>query len=199
VPAGKRSNPLALAVLVCLGERPMHPYEVAATLRQRRKHESVRLNYGSLYAVVAALEKRRLITPIETRREGNLPQRTVYALTKAGRSELLDWSSELISTPIKDYTNFEAALSFLPTLPPDQVVGLLNERAALLERDVVQARAAIALAEQQEVPRLSWVEEEFRVVLRTAELDYVRQLVHDIEAGALSGTDWWKSIHYGSI
>ena len=49
-----RNNPLALAVLICLSERPMHPYEVATTLRQRQKHESVRLNYGSLYAVVAS-------------------------------------------------------------------------------------------------------------------------------------------------
>ncbi len=51
-----RSNPLALAVLACLFERPMHPYEVAQTLRHRAKHESVRLNYGSLYDVVDALE-----------------------------------------------------------------------------------------------------------------------------------------------
>jgi len=61
-----RSNPLALAVLICLSERPMHPYEVATTLRQRQKHESVRLNYGSLYAVVASLEKRGLIVPQAT-------------------------------------------------------------------------------------------------------------------------------------
>ncbi len=31
------SNPLALAVLVLLFERPMHPYEIAATLRIRNK------------------------------------------------------------------------------------------------------------------------------------------------------------------
>src|SRR5271157_2962751 len=56
MPRWSRSNPLALAVLVCLYERPMHPYEVAQTLRQRAKQESVRLNYGSLYAVVESLE-----------------------------------------------------------------------------------------------------------------------------------------------
>ena len=33
-----RRNPLALAVLVCLAERPMHPYEVGTVLRQRAKH-----------------------------------------------------------------------------------------------------------------------------------------------------------------
>ena len=81
-----RSNPLALAVLLCLYERPMHPYEVATTLRQRNKHESVRLNYGSLYAVVASLERRGLITPLETAVR-RLPERTVYQLTDAGRVE----------------------------------------------------------------------------------------------------------------
>ena len=58
-----RSNPLALAVLACLYERPMHPYEVAQTLRSRAKHESIRLNYGSLYSVVEALEAKGLIEP----------------------------------------------------------------------------------------------------------------------------------------
>ena len=43
MPPNNRSNPLALAVLSCLYERPMHPYEVAQTLRHRAKHESIRL------------------------------------------------------------------------------------------------------------------------------------------------------------
>ncbi len=130
MPARHRSNPLALAVLVCLAERPMHPYEAATTLRQRQKHESVRLNYGSLYAVVASLEKRKLIAPQETERKGRLPERTVYHLTGTGRIELHDWLTELLSTPVKDYTSFEAALSFLPALPPADVATLLRERAA---------------------------------------------------------------------
>jgi DNA-binding PadR family transcriptional regulator len=197
MPAGHRRNPLALAVLVCLAERPMHPYEAATTLRQRQKHESVRLNYGSLYAVVASLEKRKLIAPTGTQRSGNLPERTVYSLTESGRVELHDWLTELLSTPVKDYTSFEAALSFLPTLPPDDVARLLRERAAHLEREIVQARASRELAEKQQVPRLAWVEEEFRTVLREAELDYVRKLAAEIANGTLDGHHWWESIHDG--
>jgi DNA-binding PadR family transcriptional regulator len=195
MPAGRRKNPLALAVLVCLAERPMHPYEAAATLRQRQKHESVRLNYGSLYAVVASLEKRKLIAPLRVQRSGRLPERTVYGLTKAGRIELHDWLTELLSTPVKDYTSFEAALSFLPTLPPDDVARLLRERTEHLEREIVQACASRELAEKQQVPRLAWVEDEFRIVLREAELDYVRRLADDIATGTLDGVQWWQSIH----
>src|SRR5271155_4240155 len=113
MPARSRSNPLALAVLVCLAERPMHPYEAATTLRQRQKHESVRLNYGSLYGVVDSLEKRRLIVPTETEREGRLPERTIYAITDAGMIEAHEWLSDLLCTPTKEYPDFTAALSFL--------------------------------------------------------------------------------------
>jgi DNA-binding PadR family transcriptional regulator len=190
-----RSNPLALAVLISLYERPMHPYEVATTLRQRNKHESVRLNYGSLYAVVDSLERRGLIEPQETARAGRLPERTVYALTEAGRVETHDWLTDLIATPTKEYPAFEAALSFLPALPPADVVGLLLERAERLEFELAQAEAAQELVQKHGLPRLFWVEDEFRTLLRRAELDYVRRLAREIDTGALEGVDWWTAIH----
>jgi DNA-binding PadR family transcriptional regulator len=193
--ARNRSNPLALAVLICLYERPMHPYEVATTLRQRHKEESVRLNYGSLYAVVASLEKRGLIAPQETVREGRLPERTVYRLTNSGKIETHDWLTDLVSTPVKDYPAFEAALSFLPALPPEDVVALLGERAQHLEVELAQAVASRELFEKARLPSLFWVEDEFRTVLREAELAFVRRLSSEIESGSLDGLEWWKTIH----
>ena len=190
-----RSNPLALAVLICLYERPMHPYEVATTLRQRHKHESVRLNYGSLYAVVASLERRGLIAAQETVREGRLPERTVYQITESGKIETHDWLTAIVSTPVNDYPTFEAALSFLPALPPSDVVGLLEERAKLLEIDLAQASTARELNEKSQLPRLLWVENEFRAVIVTAELEYVNRLIGEIKSGALEGVAWWTAIH----
>ena len=52
----------ALAVLALLFERPMHPYEMAATLKQRHKGESIKIRYGSLYTVIELLVKRGFIT-----------------------------------------------------------------------------------------------------------------------------------------
>ena len=53
----KLSNPLALAVMALLTEQPMHPYEIAQTLRRRGKDATTKINYGSLYTVVQNLEK----------------------------------------------------------------------------------------------------------------------------------------------
>jgi DNA-binding PadR family transcriptional regulator len=193
--ARSRNNPLALAVLLCVLERPMHPYEVATTLRQRAKHRSVKLNYGALYGVVESLCRRGLIEPKETERSGRLPERTVYHLTDAGRIEANDWLSDLISTPTMEYPQFVAGLSFLAALPPDDVVQLLCQRIRCLEIEDVHAQATRELMQKERLPRLFWVEEEYRTSMRRAELDYVRALVRDVESGNLEGSDWWRQIH----
>lgn len=195
MPAGKRANPLALAVLVCLAERPMHPYEVAQTLRTRHKDDSVRLNYGSLYAVVDALTRRGLIEAAETERAGRLPERTVYRITGAGLVEMHDWLAELIAVPAKEYPAFEAALSFLPAISPDEAVSLLDERLARLEAELASAGALRELVAKARLPRLFWVEAEFAIALRETEQDFVRRLRADLAEGALDGLEWWRRVH----
>ncbi|GAA5055063.1 DNA-binding PadR family transcriptional regulator [Thermocatellispora tengchongensis] len=188
-----RGNPLALAVLALLYEKPMHPYELATTMRERRKEESIKLNYGSLYAVVQALQKRGLIEELETVREGRRPERTVYGITERGRLELFDWLGELISTPVKEYTNFEAALSLLPVLPVEDALALLRERRTKLEQELTAADALREWVGKQGVPRLYYIEWEYTVRLRRAELEWVAELIEEIAEGRLEGMDVWRS------
>ena len=116
----KVGNLLALAVLSYLTQRPMHPYGLSRTLRDNDDARSVKYNHGSLYMVVQQLTKAGFITPLETNREGQRPERTVYALTDAGRHELRDWLRELIAEPKHEYPHFVTALSLIGALPPSQ-------------------------------------------------------------------------------
>ena len=192
-PRSARSNPLALAVLTCLLERPMHPYEMAQTLRARAKHESIRLNYGSLYGVVEALEKRQLVRARETVRAGRRPERTIYEITDAGLREMADWLSELVAWPVKEYLQFEAALSLLPALPPDEALVALGQRRESLQVEIALLDGAVAAARTHGLPRLFALETEYVQALRRAELEYVERLEKDIESGELSGIDQWRS------
>src|SRR5262245_61188873 len=106
----RSSNPLALAVLVLLYERPMHPYQMAATLRERHKEDSIKLRYGSLYTVIDQLVKGGFIAEKMTTREGNRPERTIYDITKSGAAEMRAWMREILSTPTKEYPQFEAEI-----------------------------------------------------------------------------------------
>ena len=171
----------------------MHPYEVAQTLRARAKHESIRLNYGSLYGVVEALEKRQLIRARETVRAGRRPERTIYEITDAGQREMADWLSELVAAPVKEYLQFEAALSLLPALPPEEALAALRQRCQTLEMEIATLDGTIRAAQSRGMPRLFALESEYVQVLRRAELDYVQGLANDIESGELTGIDQWQS------
>src|SRR5215212_6428800 len=171
----------------------MHPYEVAQTRRARAKHESIRLNYGSLYGVVEALEKRGLILARETVRAGRRPERTIYEITDAGLREMADWLSELVAAPVKEYLQFEAALSLLPALPPDEALAALHQRGQTLEIEIATLDGAVSAAHSHGMPRPFALESEYVQVLRRAELDYVQRLAKDIESGELSGMDQWRS------
>jgi DNA-binding PadR family transcriptional regulator len=193
--AGRRavSNPLALAVLVTLCERPMYPYEMATTMRSRGKERSIKLNYGSLYTVVNNLARHGLIEAMGAGREGRRPERTVYRITGAGRKELNDWMAELIAVPVKEYPQFEAALSELPVLSPGRALELLRDRVSALEQAIADARAE--LHEFAWLPRLFLLEAEYHVAMREAELTWVRGLVAEFEDRTFPGLDGWQHVH----
>ena len=138
-----RSNPLALAVLVLLYERPMHPYEMASTLRERHKEESIKLRYGSLYTVVVLLQRTGLVLAQRTVQEGSRPERTVYELTGEGEREVRNWMREILSTPVKEFPQLEAGLSLLPALPPEEAIDVLEIRVEYLKKEIDQAKNSL--------------------------------------------------------
>jgi DNA-binding PadR family transcriptional regulator len=205
------TNALALAVLALLFERPMHPYEMAATLKERHKEESIKLRYGSLYAVIDALLKRGDIVAKETSRAGNRPERTVYALTPSGLDELRDWMRDLIRHPAKDFIQFEAGLSLLAVLPPEEAVTLLRDRALHLSGTVWKMEGQLAELAQHELgamtrqklpaeiagtkfPPLFVVESEYRLAMVRAELAFVTELVRRIAEDGWGPVEIWRNI-----
>lgn len=191
----KISNPLALAVLVLLFEKTMHPYEMAATLKQRGKEQSIKLRYGSLYTVIGQLEREGFIEAAGTERDGGRPERTTYRLTAAGEVEMSSWLRSLVAEPVKEYPQFEAALSLLPALPPKEVQLLLAERLGRLEEQERRMQAEIKGAAAINLPALFLIENEYALALVRAERVYVKGLIRGIETGELDGVEQWQRWH----
>lgn len=193
------SNPLALAVLSLLTEKPMHPYEMSSTLRYRQKEASIKLNYGSLYSVVDLLLKHELIEVHEVVREGRRPERTVYAITDAGREKYTSWLSDLVAIPVKEYPQFEAALSLIAGLDPDEVLRLLRVRLSRLDSTFASTRAVIEEMAKQGLPRLFAIEGEYANAVLAAELEFVRGLIAELEAGTFENLALWRKLHSGPL
>ena len=188
------SNPLALAVLALLFERPMHPYEMGVILKQRHKEESIKLRYGSLYTVIELLLRRAFIAARETARDGRRPERTVYEITDAGRDELRAWMADLIAEPVKEYPQFEAALCLLPVLPPDEALVLLRERAERIAQNAAALTQHVEAIGEPNFPPLFLVETEYRLALMRSEQHFVEELIRRIEGG-WGPLELWHGLH----
>ncbi|WP_433478909.1 PadR family transcriptional regulator [Spirillospora sp. CA-142024] len=189
----KVSNLLGLAVLSTVSVKPMHPYEMASLMRERGKDHDMDIKWGSLYTVVGNLEKHGFLAVEGSTREGARPERTVYRITDAGLEELADWVRELIGVPERERPRFEAGLSVLGALGPDETVSLLRGRLDTMERQIADEQAALDAA--SEVPRLFLVESEYDLAIRRAEVAWVRGFVAEIEDGSLPGLDLWRTFH----
>jgi len=192
-------NLLALGVLSYLTQGPMHPYQLSRTLRDNDDGRSIRFNHGSLYMVVQQLAKAGFIVEQETTREGQRPERTVYALTDAGRHELHDWLRELVEEPQHEYPHFVAALALIGALPPGEVVELLGKRLRRLAELQIGSRTLIDTALADGLHPLFLVEEEYRLTMMEAESSFVQRFIDRISDPETGWGSLWAQFHGGSF
>lgn len=180
-------TPIALSVLNLLNERPMHPYEMRSMMRERGHDRAFTIRESSVYDTVARLADRGFIEPVEVNREGRRPERTVYAITEAGRDELMVWLKDLTSQPAAEYPQFAAPLMFIYALGRAGAISALQQRAAGLEAEISRSdafRRAIT-ADLPDFPRLFGIEEEYAQAMRRAELEWVRTITAQLRDGSL--------------
>lgn len=176
----KVDNLLALAVLAYLTRQPMHPYQLSRMLRDFGDARSIKFTHGSLYMVVQQLARAGLIREQETTRQGQRPERTVYALTPEGREEFRQWLRQLVEVPHYEYPRFVAALSLIAALPPDEVVELLRKRLRNLEQQREHTRTLVDSTLATGVHPLFQIEEEYRIAMLEGEARFVEQFIERI-------------------
>jgi hypothetical protein len=120
---------------------------------------------------------------------------------------------DLVAEPAKEFLQFEAALSLLPVLPPDEAVTLLRERALRVSENITTMRAQVTQLSSmtfrdfkqpddqvpapllgQKFPPIFLVETEHRLALLQAELDFVNGLVRRITEDGWGPVDLWRGM-----
>jgi DNA-binding PadR family transcriptional regulator len=178
-------GPLAVAVLGLLAEQPRHPYDVAYTMQHRHMHEHIKLSLGTLYHVVEQLQRLGWIRPTETAREGRRPERTIYEVTPEGHRNLVERVRQLVAEPTREYSAFEAGLTFLHQLPRDEAVSALRRRAAALREQVELWDYSLERLRANGLGRLALIEVELVQDTRRFQRDWALRIADEIESGTL--------------
>jgi len=181
---------LGLIVLWLLVARPMHVYGMQKLIETFGKDKVVNVrSRASLYQALERLVRNGLVEVHETVRSEGYPDRVVYAVTDAGRTAAAQWLRDMLRTTGTEYPEFIAAVSVLFGLAPDDARAQLQERADRLAAELAETEAVFA--ENPDLPRLFLLEEEYRQAVLRAELDWVRSVVADLDAGRLTWTEDW--------
>ncbi|GAA5070443.1 PadR family transcriptional regulator [Nocardia iowensis] len=191
----KVNNLLALAVLSVMIDRPKHRYEIAQTLRDRGKDHDMDIKWGSLYTVVQNLAKVGFLEIVGSERDGARPERVIYRITDAGRTELTDWTRELLAVPEPEQHRFVAGLSILAVLPPDEVIELLGKRIDALSQAIDVVRGELERIAAIKLPRLFVIETEFGLAMLEAEAAWARSLRDELVDGTFPDVAWWRQMH----
>jgi DNA-binding PadR family transcriptional regulator len=178
-----RRSVLAMAVLSMLTTEPMHAYRMQQLIKEWHKDDVVNVTQrNSVYQTIDRLLRDGLIEVRSTERAENRPERTTFRITPAGRTTLREWLRTMISTPAREYPEFPAALSFLPSLSETEAVTALDERIVRLEQRLSELDAELHHGGDF-LDRVFLIESEFQRDVAAAELRYVRGLVADLRAG----------------
>jgi DNA-binding PadR family transcriptional regulator len=138
-------NPTRLFVLGALARRgPMYGHQIRRDARIDRTELWSAVKPGSLYLALHKLEAEGLIEPVRTEQRGNLPARTVYAITGEGHRELQALRAEALREVTLRPDPVDLALAVSADLDEDTLRGFIASR-----REELSSRAA-SLARERE-------------------------------------------------
>jgi DNA-binding PadR family transcriptional regulator len=138
-------NPTRLFVLGALARHgPMYGHQIRRDARIGRTELWSEVKPGSLYAALHRLQAEGLIEPVRTEQQGNLPARTVYAITGEGRRELRALRGEALRELALRPDPVDLALAVSTDLDEDTLRGYVSSR-----RDALASRAAFFLHERE--------------------------------------------------
>jgi DNA-binding PadR family transcriptional regulator len=178
--------------------QPVHGYDVRRELLSWRADQWARIHPGSIYHALKKMTAEGLLAEVATERVNARPARTTYEVTPRGLEEfdgLLRqhwWERHEPTDP------FQAALAFLPALPPAEAVAALRNRASALRGSAEFFRIGISggWATVRKPIHVTW-QFERTIAVNEAEAAWCDQIAERIESGVSydvavqDGIDGW--------
>jgi DNA-binding PadR family transcriptional regulator len=131
-----------LAALGLVNRQPMHGYRLNQAIQNIGLEHWTTLSRSSIYAALRRLAKRGAVSKTRER-EGQMPTRTVYHITSAGRDLLLDILRGALSYVGPEDRYFYLGLAFADALPEEEIASLLKQRFKQLRDSLEREKQAV--------------------------------------------------------
>jgi DNA-binding PadR family transcriptional regulator len=133
---------------------PMHGHQIRRDAQTDRTELWTDIKVGSLYAALNRMAAEGVIEAVRTERAGNLPERTVYAITAEGYKELSALRAAVLRDTRLRPDPVDLALQFSQDMPQDELLAAIADRRAAL---AAESKSWLHLQESA-APHLTGVE-----------------------------------------
>ncbi|HEV3361029.1 MAG TPA: PadR family transcriptional regulator [Pseudonocardiaceae bacterium] len=115
---------------------PMHGHQIRRNAQVDRTELWSDVRVGSLYGALGRMAAEGVIEAVRVEQEGNLPARTVYAITDEGRLELSTLRAALLRDTRLRADPVDLALQTSQDMPRAELFGAIEDRRAALEAEL---------------------------------------------------------------
>lgn len=181
----------------------MHGYELRRQIELRTMDRWADVTYGSIYPALRRLAEEGMVEEVGRDRAGNLPTRTTYRITYAGREELMQLLRIAWTIPQLTAQAVDVALSFSTLLQPAEITELLELRVQALDAITAQMDIGQHL-KRQAVGHLSALDAIVGDVfdhnrrMIAAERAWATHVLDRVRAGAYVGLSALRALEGGS-
>ena len=102
------------------------------------------------------------------------------------KRQLENWLADLLATPVDETPVFQVAVGLLGYITQERAEGALATRVVALHARVSALASTLSMAQDDlGLPRLVLLELEHAMALASAEIEWIRSIIADMQSGAL--------------
>lgn len=171
---------VALLALGLIAEGPINPYFISKILKYEPNNEKISdIPTSTIYEAVNMLKEKKYISG-RKEKNGNMPDKTVYRITKSGERILQETLQSYLSLPEASLNEFDASVIMMCHLDKERATLALQEYRKRLVARIAGRKQLYKLQEKRGVPYTGLISIEHVINRQKLNLKTVDKLLDQI-------------------
>ena len=167
-------------MLSIVNEKPSYAYEIDKIVNLRDMRRWVRIGVASIYQVLKRLEEKKLVYS-KKEKEGRMPERKRYYITREGKGALIEASKRLLSRLEWYYLDLNVGLEASDLLTPGEVAECLSKRLVMVQTN--KKRLEALFEEGNDTPFKKKAVIKNLINFRQAEEKFLKEFLNELAGG----------------
>ena len=172
---------IALFVLGIIAGGPINPYAISKLINYKRSHTLPSIPAQTIYTITNMLQEKKLISG-KRMKNGNMPDRTVYSITKKGQGVLKKNLGSCLSIPEDTLSELSLAFLLMGHLDKDEVLEALKAYRHTIKEEIAIITEMHDLETKQGVSYSGLIAVEYMLNVIKVNLKTVNELIEVINA-----------------